>query len=252
MKKNIEIPGERGRIAAILQTPDLAQGRKCPLAVLMHGFLSTKGLEPLKSIARELEKEGVASLRFDFDGHGRSDGAFRDMTVLTEISDALNVYEYVSQLDFVTKIGFLGHSMGGVVGGMAAGKLGSAKVSCLVQMASAAVLKDDALHGVLMGKHYDPENIPDHLRVLFHTVGHNFFEVAQTLPIMETSALYDGPVCLIHGAEDTIVPLSYSKQYQEIYRDGELHVIDGENHIFSKHRREVVSIAVNFIRDKLL
>jgi len=219
---------------------------------MMHGFMSNKRLEPLKSIVRALEGSGIAALCFDFDGHGRSDGRFCDMTVRTELADALAVYEYAARWDFAGKIAFLGHSQGGVVAGMTAAQLGKEKIACLVQLAPAAVLRDDALNGVLMGRHYDPSNPPAFLRVLFHKVGRNFFMVAQTLPIFETSARYDGPVCLVHGKKDKIVPYSYSERYHALYPDSELNLLEGENHFLSRRRAEVTALAAGFLKRHLL
>lgn len=244
MKKALSIVTPRGIISGILQQPDGV--RQCPLVILMHGFMSNKNLEPLKSLAGELEKRGVASLRFDFDGHGKSYGKFRDMTVLTELEDARQVFQYASALPFVTEISLLGHSQGGVVAGMLAGEFKD-KVKALVQLAPAAVLRDDALNGVLMNRHYDPKNPPEKLWVFFHWVGKGYFTVAQTLPIYETSALYEGPVCLVHGKQDSIVPYSYSEKYHEVYKNSELHLLEKENHVLSKRRKEVIGIAVDFL-----
>lgn len=252
ISESLIITGPKGRLSAIVHRPRLKDGETCPMVVLMHGFMANKRMEPLRSIVQALDENGIASLRFDFDGHGRSDGFFSDMTVLTEIDDARAVYAYVAGLDYVDKVAFVGHSQGGVVAGMVAGELGADKVSCLVQLAAAAVLKDDALHGVLMGRRYDPNHLPDHLRVFFHKVGRNYFAVAQTLPIFETSASYEGPVCLIHGKEDAIVPYSYSEQYKACYKNGELHLLDKENHFLKKRRRDVVAIATEFLKRNLL
>ena len=57
------------------------------LVVLMHGFTSNRGVDPdqlLYQLAQRFEAEGMATLRFDFNGHGQSDGRFQDMTVLNE------------------------------------------------------------------------------------------------------------------------------------------------------------------------
>ena len=132
MKTKVNLSGPKGRISALLQQPALAEGQKCPLVILMHGFMANKALQPLKGIAQALEAEGIASLRFDFDGHGRSDGRFCEMTVLTEIEDAKVVFAYAKTLDFVSKIAFLGHSQGGVVSGMLAGELRAGEVTALV------------------------------------------------------------------------------------------------------------------------
>lgn len=248
------IEGSKGLLSCIMTYPaNAAEGGKYPLAILMHGFMANKGLEPLKSISKKLAEEGIASIRFDFNGHGKSGGKFCEMTVLNEIEDAMKVYQYALSLPQVSAIGLLGHSQGGVVAGMIAGKLAGSgnEPRCIVQLAAAAVLRDDALKGVLMGKEYDPANPPEILKVFFHKVGKEYFKVAQTLPIYETSSKYSGPVCLIHGTEDEIVPYSYSQKYDELYADSELHLLEGENHILSKCRKEVISLSAGFLKKHL-
>lgn len=245
MIRKLTIPGAAGAISALLQRP--AGAVPCPLVILMHGFMANKTLEPLKSLADSLEAAGIASLRFDFDGHGRSAGKFVDTTVLTELEDARRVFAYARKLDFVTEIALAGHSQGGVVAGMLAGEL-KEQVKALVLLAPAAVLRDDACNGVLMGRTYDPAHPPKRLFVLFHYVGQAYIRVAQTLPIYETSARYPGPVCLIHGKNDKIVPYSYSEKYQAIFADCELHLLEGENHLLSRKRPEVIAAAVSFLQ----
>ena len=243
MIEKVKIQG-KGMLAALVQKP--SADYRGPVAVLMHGFMANKKLEPLKSIANELEHRGIASLRFDFDGHGESEGRFRDMTVLTELDDARAVMDYVRKADCFDSIALVGHSQGGVVAGMIAGELGE-EIKAIVQLAPAAVLKDDALQGVLMGRHYDPANPPESLWVFFHRVGKGYFLVAQTLPIYEQSSLYKGPVLLIHGTKDKIVPYSYSERYDQSYSQSELKLYEGENHMLSKCRKEIVGQTVDFL-----
>ena len=243
MIEKISIQG-KGRLSAYLQKP--SADYRGPIAVLMHGFMANKKLEPLKSIANELESRGIASLRFDFDGHGESEGRFRDMTVLTELEDARRVIDYVRRAGAYDSIALVGHSQGGVVAGMLAGELGD-EIKALVQLAPAAVLKDDALQGVLMGKHYDPSNPPETLTVFFHRVGKGYFLAAQSLPIYEQSSLYKGPVLLIHGTKDRIVPHSYSEKYNQVYSNSILQLYEGENHFLSKCRKAIVRQTVDFL-----
>ena len=249
MKESLRIAGPSGALNAVLQTPSAPYAG--PVVILMHGFMSNLKLEPLRSIADALEKEGIASLRFDFMGHGKSEGRFRDMTVLKELADARAVLSWVQQRFPGQKIGLLGHSQGGVVAGMIAGEKGAGEVSALVQLSAAAVLRDDALSGVLMNRHYDPANPPETLWVLFHRVGRDYFTVAQTLPIFETSARYTGPVLLIHGKDDKIVPYTYSEKYHAGYSNSTLVLLDGENHVLSKKRKEVVARSVAFLKAEL-
>jgi pimeloyl-ACP methyl ester carboxylesterase len=243
MIEKISIQG-KGKLSAYLQKP--CTDYRGPIAVLMHGFMANKKLEPLKSIANELENRGIASLRFDFDGHGESEGRFRDMTVLTELEDARRVIDHVRRAGAYDSIALVGHSQGGVVAGMLAGELGD-EIKALVQLAPAAVLKDDALQGVLMGKHYDPYNPPETLTVFFHRVGKGYFLAAQSLPIYEQSSLYKGPVLLIHGTKDKIVPHSFSEKYDQVYSNSILQLYEGENHFLSKCRKAIVRQTVDFL-----
>jgi hypothetical protein len=87
---------------------------------------------------------------------------------------------------------------------------------------------------------------------MFHRVGRNYFKVAQKLPIYEDSCRYAGPVCLIHGTEDKVVPARYSETYKAKYPNAVLHLIPGENHILSRHRNEIVRTCVLFMKDHLL
>lgn len=247
MIEKISIQG-KGKLSAYLQKP--CTDYRGPIAVLMHGFMANKKLEPLKSIANELENRGIASLRFDFDGHGESEGRFRDMTVLTELEDARRVIDFVRRAGAYDSIALVGHSQGGVVAGMIAGELGD-EIKALVQLAPAAVLKDDALQGVLMGKHYDPSNPPETLTVFFHRVGKGYFLAAQSLPIYEQSSLYKGPVLLIHGTKDRIVPHSYSEKYNQVYSNSILQLYEGENHFLSKCRKAIVRQTVDFLAENL-
>ncbi|MBP5397392.1 MAG: alpha/beta hydrolase [Bacteroidales bacterium] len=254
-RPSYEVFGPNGGLSTVLTLPEGfdREKDKCPLVILMHGFISRKESYPLPQIAKALAKEGIASIRFDFDAHGKSEGKFIDMTISSEIADARAVLDYARKLPFVTEIAFVGHSQGGVVAGMLAGQLEGqdGKPKCLVQLAPAAVLKDDALAGQCMFSKYDASNPPEYVNVLFHKLGRKFILEAQKLPIIETSAQYTGPVCLIHGEKDKIVPVSYSQRYHEAYKDSELHLLKKEGHMLGGDKKQVIGLVVDFLKAKL-
>ena len=134
--------------------------------------------------------------------------------------------------------------------GMLAGKLEDSprKPVCLALLAPAAVLKDDALAGQCMGARYDASDPPEYVNVMFHKLGRKFIREAQKLPVYETSGLYTGKVCIIHGKKDRIVPYSYSVRYDGTYEDSELHLIEGEGHFLKRHRKEVIGTVVAFMK----
>lgn len=113
-----------------------------------------------------------------------------DMTVLNEVEDAKCVYQYAAGLPFVDRerIAMLGASQGGVVTSMAVGELGSTKIKAAVLMCPAAVLRDDCIKGLLMGKRYDPLDPPEVVQVGDKCIGREFIKTTFRLPIYETAA----------------------------------------------------------------
>jgi hypothetical protein len=250
-----EVFGPHGGISYTLLLPDSFDPSKdkCPLAILMHGFMSKKEMYPIPAIAKALAQSGIASIRFDFDAHGKSEGKFMDMTISSEIADAKAVLAYARSLPFVTDIALIGHSQGGVVAGMLAGELedGPDRPKCVVQLAPAAVLKDDALAGRCMNAKYDASNPPEYVNVFFHKLGRRFILEAQKLPIYEVSAQYSGPVCLIHGEKDKIVSPKYSEQYHQSYKTSELHILKGEGHLLHGNKARLVETIKTFLSSHL-
>lgn len=104
---NVEIDGALGKLSAVVYRPELQDGEKTLLVVLMHGFTSNKQERVMTAIASGLQKKGIAYIRFDFNGHGESEGDFQNMTVANEIEDAKKVYKYARSLDFVSDIALL-------------------------------------------------------------------------------------------------------------------------------------------------
>ena len=247
--ENVTIQGSKGKLAAYLTTPDgLADGEKCPVAILMHGFMGNKEGILEKLTAEKLASLGVASVRFDFNGHGKSEGRFQDMTVPNEIEDAKCVYEYAASLPFAGVIALTGHSQGGVVAAMTAGDLGVDRVKCVVLLAPAAVLRDDAIRGSTMGARYNPLDPPE-LIPLFgdKKLGGEYIRTAFNLPIYETARKYTGPACIIHGTGDQVVPFTYGERYHEIWPGSELHILPAADHGFSRDMQKAVDLMVDFL-----
>lgn len=243
----IQVDGAVGKLSGVLYRPELSSGDKTSLVILMHGFMSDKNDRIITTLASELQNKHIAFIRFDFNGHGDSEGDFQNMTVSSEIADARKIFDYARQLDFVDDILLLGHSQGGVVASMLAGELGAENVASTILMAPAAVLKDNALDGIMFGVRFNPADIPEYISLFNRRVGHEYLKEAQTLPIYETASQYTGPVCIIHGTLDEIVPYSYGVKYKDVFENAVLHLIENENHAFSKKLDEAKNIAIEFI-----
>lgn len=235
------IEGSKGKLYALLQYPDeVKDDVKFPLVIICHGFSGNCESAMQKDLANDVVKNGMAALRFDFNGHGKSEGLFQDMTVPNEIEDLKAVISWAQQQPWVESISLVGHSQGGVVVSMVAGELGDGVIKAEVLMAPAAVLRDDALRGVTMGAYYDPWNIQgDYIELPGSPeggalkLGKAYIETAMTLPIYETAGNYEGPVLILQGTHDRIVPYTYAERYHEVLKNSQLDLIDRDNHGFT-------------------
>jgi alpha/beta superfamily hydrolase len=97
---------------------------RVPGAVLCHGYGSDQVV--FEHSARELAAEGIATLTFDFRGHGDSEGEL-DGHIVDDVMDAWDYLHAQPEIDR-KRMGLIGHSMGAFSAILAAGKLRKAKV----------------------------------------------------------------------------------------------------------------------------
>ena len=251
----LTIKGPSGNISAEMLLPRTfdKERDRCELVILMHGFLGSMKAAPLGFLSRMLVKHGYAVLRFDFDGYGKSEGAQQENTVPKMIEDAKAVWEYASDLSYIDQIILLGHSQGGVVAGMLAGRLekAGAPPAGLIQLAPALILKEYTCKGRFLLVRCDPLNPPETINVYGFKMGREYILSAQTLQIEEESSWYTGPVCLLHGTWDPIVPVACSERYKALWHNCEFHLIRKTEHLFLFRRRNVRRLILEFVKTKV-
>lgn len=252
----VYIDGDHGRLKALIQKPELQPGQQCPMVIFCHGFSGTKDGPLFELVCDTLQTHGIASIRFDFNGHGESEGEFKDMTVPNEIEDAKKVVEYVRDLRWVSDLAIAGHSQGGVVASMTAGQLseeqGEPAFKAVVLMAPAAVLREDAIRGNTMGKQYDPFDPGEYVELWGGLkLGGNYILTAFSLPIYETAAKYQGPALIIHGTADRVVPYTYGERFHQIWPKSELVIQDYFDHGFSQNIYRTTDIVSDYLIQQL-
>ena len=255
--KDYVVRGPQGGISFVLALPDgfNPDEGKCPMVILMHGIFSSKDYNPMPALAKGLAKAGIASIRFDFGGHGKSQGKKEYMTIEKEIAEAMAIYEYAKSLPYVGKIGFLGHSQGGVVASMTAGRLAGADdaPAALALLAPGSVIKEACQGGKFFNARFDPKDPPESVRCWgFYKLGREYLLSTQELDIYGTASAYEGPALILHGTRDGIVPVWCSERFYETYgNNATFKLIDGENHTITRRRKRVVSEVVEFFKANL-
>ena len=254
----IFIDGPKGKLHCVLIRPDKhnvtsADGRY-PAAVYCHGFSGTLRGNLNERIGENLAAAGIASIRFDFNGHGESEGRFQDMTVSSEIADAKTVVNWLKAQPWCNgNVAIAGVSQGGVVAGMTAGEMGS-EIKCAALMCPAAVLRDDAIRGNTMGKNYNPLNIEGDYVLLSRDrrLGKAFIEEAFALDIFGTTQKFQGPMIICHGTGDTTAPYTYGQGYHYLMPNrSRLYLIPSANHSFSNERMNVAQLVSDFFIEHL-
>ena len=249
-QEHVRVPGPMGELDVLVAKPELKQGEKCPVVVLMHGFISRKENQLFDVMEKMLLEKKIAVIRFDFDGHGQSEGDFSKMTVLSEVEDAKAMIHYAHSLNFANGVSIAGHSQGGVIASMVAGEMGAEEIDRVVLMAPAAVLREDAIRGNTQGNIYDPLNVPEAGVPLFGgrlTLGAPFIRSAQQLDIYHTAGKYTGEVLLLHGLNDTLVPWTFSEYYTLVYKNARVEYLKGQDHGFSQDIEGTSRKAVEFL-----
>ena len=253
--KEYPVRGPEGGIAFKISMPDGFDPEKdrCPMVILMHGIFASKDFIPIPSLAKGLAAAGIASIRFDFDGHGKSEGRMQDMTIEKELADAKAIWDYARSLPYVSGLGLLGHSQGGVIAAMLAGRLAAAGESPdgLVLIAPGSVIKEACRGGKFFNASFDPADPPAYIRCWgTMKLGREYLLTTQELDIYGTAAAYRGPVRILHGDRDGIVPLWCSEKFCDTYGDdAELVIVAGENHMITRRRKEIVALTVDFFRN---
>ena len=233
-----------------------AEGEKTPLVIMTHGIMGDCGYDEnsffngFYFMAQKFKAAGYSSLRFDFNGNGKSEGEHEDMTVLSEILDEIKVLQYVKDLDFVSDIYLMGYSQGGVVASMVAGYFRE-EIKGVMLLAPAAVLRENCEVGNMIGIPYDPYKPPRVITLNLmkdFRIGEAYMRTGRTLPIYETAAQYEGPVCLVRGDDDVIVPLYACEKYAEVYKNCTFHKLPTCDHMTICPDERTLDLLVDFIK----
>lgn len=244
----ISIDGSKGKLSAVVYKPNIQPGGSTDLVILCHGLNCDHNFDLMHRIEKQLHTDGFATLTFDFNGHGESEGKFVDMTIPNEMEDLEQVLAYAQDLHFVDDIALVGHSQGAVVAAMVAGKHPD-DIKAVVLLAPASSVRDDVVRGNLFGIDFDPLDMPDSL-VLNNGIalGYRYLKTASTLPIFETAANYHGNVCIIHGNADRLVPYTCSEHFHQIWTNSEFHLLNYYDHNFTVCPWRPVEIVEDYLK----
>lgn len=203
---------------------------KLPAAIVSHGFSSNT--DGTKKYAQIFSEKGYVSLYYDFcmSGSGQSTGPSTGMSVLTEKTDLINVLDYVKTLEYVDKdkIILVGCSQGGFVSALAAVER-EKEVQKLIMYYPALCIPDDARRGQMINAKFDPNNVPEQFKCTFITLGKKYALDVMKMDTNKEICGYKRPVLIVHGIEDALVNISYSRSAAKGYPNCNLVEIHGDH-----------------------
>lgn len=245
------IQGAKGNLAVHLQLPAIKNGEKLPIVIICHGLTGNQNEPFISKIAADVLKEGMGVMRFDFNGHGKSDGDFQEMDALNIQEDLRRVIAWIRKQPFTKNISLAGHSLGGIVVGMVAPELGKNGIKSIVLMASGGVAPDLMLMGNFFGIKFDPWNMPEYITLPNGLkMGKSYLATMRDLPIYQTAHNYTGPALVLNGTHDSVVPYNYAIRYAEVMPKAELHLLDDENHGFTKFADSTSLMIAQWLKSK--
>ena len=245
--KEFYIDSDGIRLHAKLDMPEGME--KGPLCILIHGFTGHMEEDHIIAAQKAMNDAGVAVLRAEMYGHGKSGGEFKDHTLYKWVTNALSVVNYAKTLDFVTDLYLCGHSQGGLLT-MLIGGMCPDTFKAIVPLSPAWMIPDGAREGNLLGMNFDPKHIPETLESWNVVLSGDYVRVAQTIHPEEEIERYEGPVLLIHGDADETVPFEYAEKALKLYKNAKLIPIHGDDHCFTRHLNEMADALRAFFKEK--
>jgi pimeloyl-ACP methyl ester carboxylesterase len=187
------------------------------LLILCHGFQSSKEHQAIVRIARQLGAKGWSTLRFDFSGHGESEGD-AELSIVKQVSEIGSAIRHIGKGH--PKVILVGLSMGALITALAAIKF--KRVSGLITLNGFFYMRGlkRQYFGFLLGAVFN--------RNLRESLGYYYREFKpENITV---------PVLVIHAEQDERVSCKQSKRfYSQLTAEKRIEQVPGD-HDLSRQR----------------
>ncbi len=223
-------------------------GKNSPLLIIIHGFKGFKDWGFFPYLTKELNLQGISTLKFNFSHNGVGSDLlnFNELDKFKFNSLSQEVFELESIFNFVInskqfsninkdRISFLGHSRGAYSTIVAGNKLDIHKAISLAGISSLPKVPSKQEKEWRKNTEYLIENsrtkqmMPLGTFLLEDLLSKSgFFE--------ESIKSFDKPLLIIHGEEDPTVPLESGLSLNKKVKNSKIEIIKDADHVFNiKH-----------------
>lgn len=230
--------------------------------ILAHGITANKDESGIfKDLAEKLKENDVSVFRFDFRGHGESEGKSIDTTITGELEDLTAAYDEVIQAGY-KNVGLLGASFGGSIATFFIEKYPS-KCTSLCLWNPVINYDHTFINPITTWIRERKEQLKKEVEEKGWTaIGSHGFVVGRALfKEMEGMFPYEAmkhitlPTIIIHGDADTHVPYSDSAEYfPNLKGDTKFVTIKGAEHGFhdsKEHSEQAITSTLQFFKKYL-
>ena len=212
--------------------------KNSPFIVFLHGFMSDLEGDKPNAFLKFAKKNKVSFLALEYSGHGKSSGKFVNGNISKWSKEtSILIKKFVKKKDFI----LIGSSMGGWIS-LNQFKIFKKQIKGLLGIGSAPEFLDN-----LMWKKFSNKMKKEIVIKGIHYLKHGDYEYPITLQLIK-----DGrrnkvlnkkinskiKVTMVHGENDEVVPISYSKKILKIFPKAEkkLNIIKNGDHSLSSKR----------------
>ncbi len=123
--QEVTFKNSRGqKLSGIVRYSEPVEPVRYPVVIILHGFAEHKHHDLTADLANNLVHYGFLTLRFDFHGHGESEGEFEEHTIHQQVDDVFAALDFVAGLESADpdRIAVVGTDIGGNIALLAAEK----------------------------------------------------------------------------------------------------------------------------------
>lgn len=220
-----------------------------PVIIIAHGHHSTKDRKSYTIIQGILNKKNISTFRFDFYGHGESEGKFENATVSEAVDDILQAIVFLKSRGF-EKIGLIGSSYGGLASIMAASKSKDLYILALKSPVSNYEEREKAVKS--------KEELDDWKRKGYTKykedneeikLNYIFFEDFKNNNGYKAAPKIKAQTLIVHGDNDQSVPLKQSIKTSKLIPNCQLKIVKGADHRYTNPQlfNEMLRLLTDFI-----
>ena len=217
--------------------------------IFIHGLNSDMNGEKALTVEKYARKHKLNFVRFDFRGHGDSDGKFEDFTISDWKKDLVNVIDNLTRGPQI----LIGSSLGGWLM-MLAARVRPSRVKGMIGLAAAPDFGDNLYNNLTIKNKREIKNkgIIKYSSFGFsYFIRKNFFIDARKNKVLNKLYKYNKPLILIHGLNDNVVSSKVPKKILKKVTSKKIQIIllkNSDHRLSSKKDLQTLMSAIDIVR----